>query len=64
MTTVLNFFQKVKTIVVNYGFRFKVKNVIGDYSFINFLVTNHGFINFKRKIIVTNYGFDDVIIKD
>ena len=52
VTTVLKNF---KVVVTNHGFNFKLKTVLGNYSF-NFLK--------KFKTVVTNYGFDDVARRD
>ena len=45
----------LKTIIINHGFNFKSKIIIGDYNF-NFLK--------KFKTIVINYDFDDMVIKN
>ena len=44
------FLKIIKTIINNYGFKFKPKIMIGNYSFNFFL---------KFNIIVINYDFDD-----
>ena len=51
---ILNFFQKIKTIVGDYGFRFKVKIIVDNCGFkIKTIVDD-----FKPKTIITNYHFN------
>ena len=36
MTTTLTIFKVVKVVVTNYGFKLKVKTMVGDYGFDRF----------------------------
>ena len=62
--TVINysfkFFQKIKTIIDDYGFKFKVKTMIDDFK--HKTVMNNYDFNFSKKFktIIINYDFDNM----